>query len=68
MKGWVYVISNKSMPELVKVGYSTKDPDLRAMELNNTGAPHPYTVNYELLIENPREIEQTVGFSLNLMS
>ena len=60
MKGWVYVISNKAMPELVKVGYSTKDPDLRAVELNNTGSPHPYIVNYELLIENPRNIEQAV--------
>jgi T5orf172 domain len=58
MKGWVYVITNKSMPGLVKVGFSLKDPELRAKELNNTGAPHPYDVNYELLIENPYQIEQ----------
>ncbi len=58
MKGWVYVISNKGMPNLVKVGYSTKDPELRARELNHTGSPHPYIVDYELLIEEPRQIEQ----------
>ena len=42
MKGWVYVISNQAMPDLVKVGFSTKDPTLRASELNHTGSPHPY--------------------------
>jgi len=37
MKGWVYVITNKAMPSLVKVGFLTKDPGLRAKELGNTG-------------------------------
>ena len=27
LKGWIYVISNKALPGLVKVGYSTKDPN-----------------------------------------
>lgn len=58
MKGWVYVITNKAMPGLVKVGYSMKDPDFRAAELNHTGAPHPYLVEYELLIEEPYTVEQ----------
>jgi len=58
MRGWVYVISNPAMPGLVKVGYSTKDPDSRAEELNHTGSPQPYIVEYEILIEEPRDIEQ----------
>lgn len=58
MKGWVYVITNAAMPSLVKVGFSTKDPELRAAELGNTGSPHPYTVEYEMLIEEPYQIEQ----------
>ncbi len=58
MKGWVYIISNPSMPGLVKVGYSTKDPELRARELDNTGSPHSYIVEYEMLIEHPFQIEQ----------
>lgn len=58
MKGWVYVISNPAMPGLVKVGYSAKDPELRAEELNHTGSPHPYIVEYELLIEEPYHVEQ----------
>lgn len=59
MKGWVYVVSNKAMPGLVKVGYSMKDPELRAAELNHTGSPHPYLVDYEALVENPHKIEQS---------
>lgn len=58
MKGWVYVISNKGMPGLVKVGFTTKDPELRADKLRHTGAAHPYLVEYEMQAEQPRAIEQ----------
>lgn len=58
VKGWVYVISNAAMPGILKIGFSLKDPMLRAQELANTGSPHPYEVEYEVLIENPREVEQ----------
>jgi T5orf172 domain len=60
MKGWIYVISNKAMPNLIKVGHSTKDPQLRAQELDHTGAPHPYLVEYEMLIEEPSKLERQV--------
>lgn len=46
------------MSGLVKVGYSTKDPEIRASELNNTGAPRPYLVEYDLLIDEPYQVEQ----------
>ncbi len=57
MKGWVYIISNKSMPGLIKVGYSGQDPELRAEGLGGTGSPHPYKVEYEILIEQPEKFE-----------
>lgn len=60
MKGWVYVISNKAMKGLIKVGHSTKDPELRAQELDHTGSPHPYMVEYEMLIQEPYRVEQAV--------
>jgi hypothetical protein len=60
MKGWVYIITTKSMPDLVKIGFSTKDPDLRATELNNTGNPYHYKVEYEILVNEPRKLEQSV--------
>ncbi len=64
MKGWVYIITNKSMPSLLKVGFSTKDPALRARELYTTGVPHPYVVEYDALVNNPRNVEQKAHFLL----
>lgn len=58
MRGWVYVISNPAMPGLLKVGYSMKDPQLRALEFGGTGVPHSYHVEWDILLDNPRKIEQ----------
>jgi hypothetical protein len=53
-------MSNPAMPNLVKVGFSLKDPALRAQELEGTGTPHPFKVEYEALVNGPREVEQAV--------
>ena len=58
IRGWVYVISNPAMPGLVKVGFSTKDPSLRARELDSAGFPHPFEVEIDFLVDDPREVEQ----------
>lgn len=60
MKGWVYIISNPSLPGLIKIGFSMKDPDLRAEELDHSGVPYKYKVEYEILIDNPSEIEHNL--------
>lgn len=64
-KGWVYVISNKAMPGIVKVGFTMKEPRERAAELNHTGAPHPYRVDYHVSVEDPYEIEQSAHRQLS---
>jgi hypothetical protein len=64
IRGWVYIITNPAMPGLVKVGYSSKDPRLRASELNSTGLPHSYDLIYDALVQDPREIERTVHQAL----
>ncbi len=64
MRGWVYVISNQAMPGIVKIGYSMKDPNARAEELAHTGAPLPYSVDYEVLVHNPHSIEQAAHQAL----
>jgi hypothetical protein len=64
VRGWVYILTNVSMPGLVKVGYSTKDPGLRAEELNHTGVPTPYVVVYDVLVVEPRTVEKCVHESL----
>jgi hypothetical protein len=48
------------MPALVKVGYSMKDPLLRIEELGGTGLPHPCVLEYDVLVVDPRDIEQSV--------
>ena len=60
MKGWVYIITNKAMPDLIKVGFSSKDPELRAREFGGTHSPHPFIVEYEVLVNNPYKYEQLV--------
>jgi hypothetical protein len=65
VRGWVYVITNKALIGQVKVGYSTKDPVLRAKELDSSGVPHRYEVMFDALVESPRDVEQRVHEQLS---
>jgi len=65
-EGWVYVLSNKAMAGLVKVGYSMRDPTIRAEEISNsTGVPLPYIVSYRALVVSPNQVEQDVHLALD---
>jgi len=55
--GWVYVMCNKAMPSLVKVGFTTNTPDQRAKELEGTGIPHKFSVEYAALVIDPQWVE-----------
>ena len=57
-RGWVYVLSNPAMPGILKIGFSTKDPIVRAAELEGTGVPAPFVVEYDALVFEPRAVEQ----------
>jgi len=63
-RGWVYVISNKAMPGFSKIGYTMKDPDLRAVELGHTGSPFPYQVEFDVLVTAPKVLEQSIHKAL----
>lgn len=65
MDGWVYVLSNKSMPGLVKIGFSLKDPQLRASELFQTGTPTPFVVQYSAYVKNAQSVEFATHKHLN---
>ncbi len=42
---YVYVLSNDSMPGILKIGYTNNYPELRAKEISNTtGVPTPFKV------------------------
>jgi len=57
MEGHVYILVNSSFPELVKIGRTTKSPELRASELSSTGTPGRFVVAYSVLVSNCVEIE-----------
>ena len=60
-QGWVYVVTNPSLPELVKVGYTTRpDVDARLREFDQAGLPYPYEVAYKLWVVEPRQLEKRV--------
>lgn len=64
LRGWICIITNKAMPNLVKIGHSTKDPRLLAAELSHTDSPHPYIVEFGTLVKKPHEIEQKINSAL----
>lgn len=61
----MYIIVNKSMPGLVKVGYTDRSPAKRASELGGTGMPTPYSVAYSVRLHGARKIEQQVHRKLD---
>ena len=65
-KGFVYIMTNASMPGLVKVGMSSKMPEKRAKELGGeTGIPTPFITQYYSLFDDMMEAEREAHISLN---
>lgn len=62
VSGYVYILSNKSMTGLLKIGFTNGDPATRAAELSGvTGVPTPFRVEWELpVIGSARAIEQRI--------
>ncbi|OOR99743.1 hypothetical protein B0187_02745 [Haemophilus paracuniculus] len=60
MSGWVYVLSNPIMKDILKIGYTDRDPYSRAKELNHTGVPMDYVVEYQVYVTHPYQVEQKV--------
>lgn len=58
MTGSVYIYTLSSVPKHVKIGYTERDPHVRAKELNSTGLPGEYQVKYVVVIANPRAVER----------
>jgi hypothetical protein len=58
MGGFVYVMTNESVPNGVKIGMTTKHPAQRAKELYTTGVPFPFKVAFAMWVESPSEVEK----------
>jgi len=59
-KGYVYVLSNPSMPGLVKVGRSIHGGKQRASQLNHTGTPTPFVLEFEMMSKRSEDFEHLV--------
>lgn len=61
-RGYVYVLSNPSMPGIVKVGRSIYGGRHRAKELYKsiTGVPAPFRVEFEILIDDHSLLERRI--------
>ena len=56
--GYIYVLANSSMPELVKIGKTRRHPVGRAQELSGaTGVPTPFIVVYEMAVTDCDQAE-----------
>lgn len=61
MEGWVYILSNPCMPNILKIGMTTNSPNIRARELSSaTGVPAPFKVEAAFYSHEPLEAEKDV--------
>ena len=67
--GFVYILENKSLPGLLKIGCTTKDPHERAKEISGgTGVTIPFQVTYLWSSRNCFEHESFVHEKLKKVS
>ena len=57
-EGYVYILTNRAMPGLVKIGRTKKPPKDRAAQLYTSGVPLPFEVYAYLRVKNPRLVEK----------
>ncbi|MCB6177535.1 GIY-YIG nuclease family protein [Rhodobacter sp. Har01] len=63
-QGWLYVLTNPAMPKLCKVGYTTRSPEERAVELHTTGVPMPFRIVASWPTSDAREAERVAHKAL----
>lgn len=63
-KGYVYVLSNPSMPGVLKIGKTTRDVNARANELYQTGVPTPFKVEHHVYAPDCDHLEAAVHHHL----
>jgi hypothetical protein len=58
---WVYILKNASMPNLIKIGYTKKEPDIRAKQVSRgTGVPTNFSVEFAFKCFNAESLEREI--------
>lgn len=59
--GYLYLLANPAMPGLVKIGWTSRQPDERVSELTSaTGVPAPFVLIYDLFVQNAQRAESWI--------
>ena len=60
-RGVIYILANKYMPEVLKIGRTARDVDTRVRELSRpTGVPTDFEVIYDELVSDVNAAEKRV--------
>lgn len=62
--GYVYILINPSMVNLIKIGCTFRDSRARARELSTTGVPTPFQVAFEVFSESHKILEEKIHSEL----
>ena len=66
IRGWIYILSNPSMPDLFKIGFTERNVRKRVNELSNsTGVPTEFIVEVTLTTKNPQQDESKIHKNLS---
>lgn len=65
MRGYLYILSHKAMPNLLKVGYTTRTIKERIQELSSTGAPGKFEVEFYCEVDNAPHLEKNIHSKLS---
>lgn len=50
--GYLYILSNESMPGMVKIGRTERQPEVRSQELRTTGVPQPFKLEHFVFVDD----------------
>ena len=63
--GYVYVMTNTYIPNMVKIGMTTKTPEQRAVELSSTGVPGDWRPIHSMFVPNCELLEKFIHHQLS---
>ena len=64
MNGTIYILSHEAMPNLLKIGYTTRTIEERVQELSSTGVPGKYTIQLYFQTDDAPQFESLLHRTL----
>lgn len=65
MQQYLYILSNPSMPGLIKIGKTTTSPNQRMSELHSTGVPTAFALELSVEVDDCQASEQAAHSTLS---